>query len=85
MIQGVPVDVLINNGSTISLNASSLLKYFNCAQKSVYRVLTGLGSQELESTFYVTLPIEFDSLTLKVVCGCFRVHEQACDCRYGCT
>lgn len=66
VIQGIPTDVLIDSGSTISLVSSSLLKYFNCAHKPAFRVLKGLGSQEVESTSYVTLPIEFDGVTLEV-------------------
>ncbi|KAH9634605.1 hypothetical protein HF086_009257 [Spodoptera exigua] len=63
---GVPIDVLIDSGSTISLISSSLLKHFECARKPSFRILKGLGSQEIESTSYVTLPIEFDGITLEV-------------------
>lgn len=66
VIQSVPVDVLIDSGSSISLISSSLLKHFRCARKLEFRVLRGIGSQEIESTFYVTLPIEFDEITLEV-------------------
>lgn len=66
VIQGVPVDILIDSGSSISLISSSLLKHFNCARKPAFRVLKGIGSQEIESTYYVTLPIEFDEITLEV-------------------
>lgn len=66
VIQDVPVDILIDSGSTISLMSSSLLKHFNCSVKPAFRILKGLGSQEVESTSYVRLPIEFDGLTLEV-------------------
>lgn len=66
IMQGIPVDVLIDSGSTISLISTSLLKYFNCVRKPAFRILKGLGSQEIESSCYVTLPIEFDDLTLEV-------------------
>lgn len=66
VIQGVPVDILIDSGSTISLVSSSMLKHFHCSQKPAFRVLKGLGSQEIESTSYVTLSIEFDGITLEV-------------------
>lgn len=62
----MPVDVLIDCGSTISLMSSSLLKHFNCACKPAFCVLRGLGGQELESTSFVTLPIEFEGITLEV-------------------
>lgn len=29
-------------------------------------MLKGIGSQEIENTFYITLPIEFDGITLEV-------------------
>lgn len=66
VIQGVPVDVLIDSGSCISLISSSLLKHFRCARKPAFRVLRGIGSQEIESTYFVTLPIEFNEITLEV-------------------
>lgn len=66
VIQDVPVDVLIDSGSTISLISSSLIKHFKCSRTPALRILKGLGSQEIESTFYVTLSIEFDGLILEV-------------------
>lgn len=66
VIQGIPVDVLIDSGSSISLVSSTLLKHFRCTRKPAFRVLRGIGSQEVESTFFVTLPIEFDKITLEV-------------------
>lgn len=66
VIQGIPTDVLIDSGSSISLISSKLLRHFECERKPSFRVLKGLGSQEIESTSYVTLPIEFDGITLEV-------------------
>lgn len=66
VIHGIPVDVLIDSGSTISLISSSLLKHFNCERKPAFRVLRGIGSQEIESTCYVTLLIEFSRVTLEI-------------------
>lgn len=66
VIQGVPVDVLIDSGSCISLISSSLLKHFKCVCKPAFKVLRGIGGQEVESTHYVTLPIEFNEITLEV-------------------
>lgn len=66
VIQGVPVDVLIDSGSTISLISAHLLRHFNCARRPTFRILKGLGSQEIECTSYVTLLIEFDGLSLDV-------------------
>lgn len=66
VIQGIPVDILIDSGSTISLISSSLIKHFTCSCKPAFRILKGIGSQEVESTSYVTLPVEFDDVTLEV-------------------
>lgn len=66
VIQGIPVDVLIDSGSSISLISSSLLKYFKGARKPAFRVLRGIGSSEIESTYFVTLQIEFSEITLEV-------------------
>lgn len=84
VVQDISVDVLIDSGSTVSLIASSLLKHFNCSRKPGLRVLKGLGSQEVESTSYVTLPIEFDGLTLEVdLFVVIRIHERPGYNRYG--
>ncbi|RVE41316.1 hypothetical protein evm_014030 [Chilo suppressalis] len=66
VIQGIPVDVLIDSGSSISLISSSMLKYFKSACKPSFRVLRGIGGREIESTYFVTLPIEFSEITLEV-------------------
>ncbi|CAG9135605.1 unnamed protein product [Plutella xylostella] len=66
VIQGVPTDILIDSGSTISLISTSLLKHFDCVRRPAFRVLRGIGGQEIESTYYVTLPIEFDEITMEV-------------------
>ncbi|XP_046971049.1 uncharacterized protein LOC124538087 [Vanessa cardui] len=66
VICGVPVDILIDSGSTISLISLSLLKHFDCVRKPCFRVLRGIGGQEIETTQYVTLPIEFDEIALEV-------------------
>lgn len=51
MIKGVPVDILIDSGSTISLISFSLVKRLKCSQKPAYRILKGIGGQEIESTY----------------------------------
>ncbi|CAG9136407.1 unnamed protein product [Plutella xylostella] len=66
VIQGVPVDVLINSGSSISLISESVLKHFNCKKVPAYRMLRGIGSQEIECTSYVTTVVEFPEISLEV-------------------
>lgn len=66
VIQGIPVDILIDSGSSISLISSSLLKHFKCARKPAFRVLRGIDGNEIESTYFVTLAIEFNEITLEV-------------------
>lgn len=66
VIQKVSVDVLIDNGSVISLISESILKYFNMNRIPTYRLMRGIGSQEAESTSYVTTIIEFPEVSLEV-------------------
>lgn len=67
VIQGVPTDVLIDTGANgISLISSAVLKHFKCERKPAFRVIRGIGSQEIETTSYVTLPVEFDEVALEV-------------------
>lgn len=66
LIQKVPVDTLIDSGSEISLISESILKYFNFHKNPAYRLLRGIGSQEVESTSYITTVIEFPEVSLEV-------------------
>lgn len=66
VIQNVPVDVLIDSGSEISLISHSVLKYLNYSAYPTYRVMRGIGSQEIESTSSVNLVIEFPEIALEV-------------------
>lgn len=65
IIQKLPVDVLIDSGSDISLISRSVLKHFNFNQLPTYRRLRGIGSQDIESTSFVKTIIEFPELSLE--------------------
>lgn len=66
VIEKIPVDVLIDSGSDISLISQSLLKHLSCNRVPTYRLMRGIGSQELESTFYVTSVLEFPEISVEV-------------------
>lgn len=66
VIQGVPVDVLIDSGSTISLISESVAKHLQCTQTPSFRVLRGIGSQEVHTSYCTTLSVEFFEITLEV-------------------
>lgn len=66
VIQKLPVDVLIDSGSDISLISESVLKYFNFNKLPTYRRLRGIGSQDIESTSYVNTTLEFPEIALEV-------------------
>lgn len=65
VIQSIPIDVLVDSGSCISLISSSVLKHFNSTPKPTYRVLKGIGSQLVESTSFVTLVIELPRISIE--------------------
>lgn len=66
VIQGIPVDALIDSGSCVSLISESAQKHFNCRLVPSYQALKGIGSQNVESSFYVTLVVEFSEISLEV-------------------
>lgn len=66
VISGVPTDVLIDSGSSISLISNDLVKHFSCRTNASVQLLRGLGGIEMRSECFVTLPIEFSDITLEV-------------------
>lgn len=67
VIQGIPVDVLIDSGAlNISLISSDIVKYFSCARKPTYCVLKGVSSEEIIAHEFITLTIEFSHISLEV-------------------
>lgn len=65
-VQKVPVDIMIDSGSDISLISESILKHFVFNRIPTYRLMRGIGSQEVESTSYVTTVLEFPEVSLEV-------------------
>lgn len=66
VIQGIPVDVLIDSGAlNVSLISSEVLKYFSCEPKPVNCTLKGIGYQEIVPDSYVTLTIEFSDISIE--------------------
>lgn len=66
VIQNVPVDVLVDSGSDISLISDSVLKHFSFNKIPTYRRMRGIGSQDIESTSFVNTIIEFPELSLDI-------------------
>ncbi|XP_048487713.1 uncharacterized protein LOC125491002 [Plutella xylostella] len=66
VVEKVPVDVLIDSGSDISLISKSVLKHIKCNQVPTYRLMRGIGSQEIESVSYVTTVVEFPEISVEV-------------------
>lgn len=66
VVCGIPTDVLIDSGSSISLISNDLVKHFSCRMQACVQILRGLGGVEMRSDYYVTLPIEFSDVTLEV-------------------
>lgn len=64
VVQKVPVDVLIDSGSDISLISESVLKHFEMNRKPCYRVMRGIGSQVVQSTSLVETVVELPEVSL---------------------
>lgn len=66
VVQGIPVDVLIDSGAiNISLISSDALKYFSCNAKPTNCALKGLSNQEIIARSYVTLTLEFSEIAIE--------------------
>lgn len=67
VVDGVPMDVLIDSGAlNVSLISSDVLKYLTCKPKPRSCVLRGISDKEIVTTSYVTVVIEFDKISLEV-------------------
>lgn len=67
VIQGIPVDVLIDSGAlNVSLISSAVLKYFSCPRKQTHCVLKGVSQNEIVAHEYVTLTVEFSNIALDI-------------------
>lgn len=66
VIQGIPIDVLIDSGAiNVSLISSDVLKYFSCKQKPTSCLLKGISDAEIVANTYVTLTIEFSEISIE--------------------
>lgn len=66
IIQGVPIDILIDSGSTISLISDSVINHLKCKQIPSFRLLRGIGKHDVESLNYTKLSVEFPEITLEI-------------------
>ncbi|XP_028169740.1 uncharacterized protein LOC114359509 [Ostrinia furnacalis] len=67
VIQGIPVDVLIDSGAlNVSLISSAVLKHFSCSKKQIDCVLKGISDNEIIAHEYVTLTVEFSNIALDI-------------------
>lgn len=67
VIDGIPVDVLIDSGALgVSLISSDVLKYITCQPKPKRCVLKGISEKEIVSTSYVTATVEFSDIAIEV-------------------
>lgn len=67
VIQGIPVDVLIDSGAlNVSLISSSVAKYFSGRRKQSYCVLKGISSSEIIARECISLTVEFSNIAVNV-------------------
>lgn len=67
VVQGIPVDVLIDSGAiNISLVSSDVAKLFSGPRKSTLCVIKGVSDSEIVSREYVTVTVEFEHVSLEV-------------------
>lgn len=66
VVQGIPIDVLIDSGALgVSLISSDVLKYFSHCLKPIKCTLKGLSDHEISASSYVTLTIEFSDISIE--------------------
>lgn len=66
VVQGIPVDVLIDSGAlNVSLVSSDVLKYLSCFTKPINCTLKGIGNNEIVAESCVTLTVEFSDITFE--------------------
>lgn len=67
MIQGIPVDILIDSGAlNVSLISSAVVNYFSGSRKQIKCSLKGISDKEIAAREYITLTVEFSNITLEV-------------------
>jgi hypothetical protein len=76
VVQGIPMDVLIDSGAiSVSLISSSALKHLPCQTKRRHYSLKGLSKEDIVSDSYVTVTLEFPEISIEadlaVVPSCY--------------
>lgn len=67
VIEGIPVDILIDSGAIgVSLISSSVVNHFSCQRKSTNRLIKGIGNSLTRVDNYVTLVVELQDISLEV-------------------
>jgi hypothetical protein len=67
VVQGIPVDVLIDSGAlNVSLISSSVVKYFSGPRKQVNCVLKGISTTEIIAHESISLTVELSNIALDV-------------------
>lgn len=67
IIQGIPVDILIDSGAIgVSLISSSVVNHFSCPRKLTNCQIKGIGETVININVYVTLTIELEGISLEV-------------------
>lgn len=67
VIQGIPVDVLIDSGAlNVSLISSAVVNYFSGSRKPINCSLKGIGDRGFVAREYITLTVEFSDIALEV-------------------
>lgn len=66
VVQGIPMDVLIDSGAhNISLISSDVLKFLSCQPKYTRCTIKGVSEHEIVATSYVTVTIELSYISLE--------------------
>ncbi|KAH9628162.1 hypothetical protein HF086_006793 [Spodoptera exigua] len=67
VIQGIPVDVLIDSGAlNVSLISSAVVNYFSGSRKPINCSLKGIGDRGFVARECITLTVEFSEIALEV-------------------
>ncbi|CAH2108829.1 unnamed protein product [Euphydryas editha] len=66
VVQGIPMDVLIDSGAhNISLISSDVLKFLSCQPKYTRCMIKGVSEHEIVATSYITVTIELSNISLE--------------------
>ncbi|CAF4831694.1 unnamed protein product [Pieris macdunnoughi] len=67
VIQGIPVDILIDSGAlNVSLISSAVVNYFSGSRRPINCSLKGIGDKEFVAHEYITLTVELRNIALEV-------------------